>query len=516
MRGLIVVVSAFLMMAGGLLIALAPDTLSIVVVILMCGAIALGFFLGMLPTILYALAFKNARLSITETLSVQSAENWIAVFKVDNFFRNKNLDKVFNDYKNKIEAQKENDEIASDIEDYISEDMLYVLTWQGLVLQIPGTLTGLGILGTFFGLITGISSIGFSSMEAAIESITILLNGIELAFYTSIAGVILSIIFNIINRTAWNIMLREHVFFIDIFHKEVIPTVEEQSRIKNQSNMKKIISRLDRIPKEGGFSLSSPNHTNVSTAKEQALMPQILEGMKKGEFVFFLQPKVEFSSRKICSAEALVRWNHASLGIISPSVFMPLIEQNGYIVKMDALIWEQVCKKIREWIDAGKRPVPISINISKTDVLAMDIVGFFENMLTRYKIPPRALDLEIAKSAYVQNPDITKEVAGSLRRMGFKIIMDNFDGDFISVNMFENTEVDEINLNLKFIQENFESSVAEIFEKSRKLKLEMTAGCVENTEQLSVLNRNGCRTGQGYYFFSPMNTDEFEEALGQD
>lgn len=510
MKSSVIGTIAVMVIAGAMLITLAPDTLSIIVVSLMCAAIAVGMVIGIIPMILSAIGFKTARLSIKEMLGVQSAESWITVFKNDSLFRNKKLDKIFGEYKSKVEEQKDHDEIESDIEEYISEDVLYVRTWQGLVLQVPGTLTGLGILGTFIGLITGISGIGFSSVEATLESVTVLLNGIELAFYTSIAGVILSIAFNIINRIAWNTLLREHSYFIDTFHKEIIPSTEEQERLKNQLNMKRIISRLDRIPKSSDFSLSADGNMIVNSAKEQTMMPQIREGIKRGEFLFYVQPKMDLTTRKICGGEALVRWKHETLGLLTPASFVSLLEQNGYIVRLDSYIWEQVCRQIREWIDAGKRPVPISVNISKTDLLAMDVVAFFESMIAKYKIPPRSLDLEIAKNAYVQNPGITRETAGALRRLGFKVIMDGFDGDFISVNMLEDTEVDALNLDMRYMHYSDDSVIEEIFEKARKLKVELTVSCIENTEQLSLLTRNGCMIGQGYYFNKPMRAEEFE------
>ena len=135
-------------------------------------------------------------------------------------------------------------------------------------------------------------------------------------------------------------------------------------------------TRLDRIPKNPGFSLSMPGSSSVAVStNEQMLMSQIREGMKKGEFTFFLQPIIDLNTRKFVAAEALVRWNHETLGILPPSAFIPILEKNGYITKMDTHIWELVCQTIRRWIDAGIRPVPIALNLSKTDILAMDIPG---------------------------------------------------------------------------------------------------------------------------------------------
>lgn len=518
MKRFIVGAAALLMIAGGLLLSLAPDTLSMLILLVMCLFVILGFSIGLMPALLYGSGFRTARQNMEQALDVQSTETWIAVFKFETLFRQKTLDNLFKDYKNVVEQQKEDDEIVSDIEEYINEDVLSLRTWQGLLNQIPGTLTGLGILGTFIGLITGISSIGFSSVEAALESIAVLLGGIEAAFYTSISGVILSIIFNILNRMIWNSMLREYGLFVETFHKIVIPSVEEQTRKKQNRDIKSILSRLDRLPKNPGFSLSVGGSSMIGTAgaaaNEQILMPQITEGLKKGEFTFYLQPRVDLVTRKFVAAEALVRWNHEALGVLTPSSFVPILEKNGYITRMDAYIWETVCKTIRRWIDAGVRPVPVSLNLSKTDILAMDVAGFFEQMLEKYRIPPRALELEIAKNAYTQSPGTTAEVAGDLRRLGFKVIMDGFDGDYISVNMLENVETDALKLDLRFMSGQEENDLQAIFDQARKLNIEMMAEGIENTEQITILRKAGCAVGQGYYFYKPMSIEEFEKTSG--
>ncbi len=516
MRRFIIGTAAVLLVAGGLLISLAPDTLSMMILGVMCTIVVLGFILSLMPMLMFTNGFRTARQNVEQTLDVQSMETWIAVFRLESLFREKVLDAFFLEYKNKVEQQKEEDEIISDIEEFISEDILALQTWQGVVLQVPGVLTGLGILGTFVGLITGIQGIGFSSVEAALESISVLLGGIGTAFYTSISGVILSIVFNILNRMIWNYMLREHGLFINAFHKIVIPSAEDQIRIRDNRNMRTILQRLDRIPKQAGFSLASGGAVGEGTpaANEQALMQQIMEGMKRQEFIFYLQPRIDLNTKKYVAADALVRWNHERMGVLTPASFVPVLEKNGFITRLDTYVWERVCATIRGWIDQGVRPVPISLNLSKTDLLAMDVAAFFEGMLEKYRIPPRALELEIAKNAFIQSPGTTAEVAASLRQMGFKVVLDGFDGDYISLNMLDGVEVDALKLDLRFLQDQGLNSLQAIFEKAKKLNIEMTAEGIENTEQIANLKKAGCTVGQGYYFQKPMSIEDFE-SVGQ-
>ena len=126
----------------------------------------------------------------------------------------------------------------------------------------------------------------------------------------------------------------------------------------------------------------------------------IIRYIKKNEFIFLLQPQYELNTRKIIGAEALVRWNHPALGEISPAVFIPVLENNGYITKLDQKIWEDVCAMIRRWIDEGIKPLASSINVTKTDLLAMDVVEIFDELLKKYRIPPKYLNIDIAENAY--------------------------------------------------------------------------------------------------------------------
>ena len=138
---MIVSSAALLLTACCLLLSLAPDTLSMLILIVMFFVVVLGFFLGLMPSILYGNGFRNARNNIGQALDVQSTETWIAVFKMDILFRQKDLDNMFKEYKNHVERQKEEGEIVSDVEDYISEDVLsssrFRVFLQDLVSLVP-------------------------------------------------------------------------------------------------------------------------------------------------------------------------------------------------------------------------------------------------------------------------------------------------------------------------------------------------------------------------------------------
>ena len=514
MRRYIVLVAVIYLTAVGLLFSMAPDILSMLILGVMTGVLIFGFVTGIVPTISYAGGFNRCRKSIEDSLDVQSTESWLAVFNIENIFGQKELDAAFKDYKYTVEQQKNEDYILSDIEDYISEEFLSVRTWRGLTAQIPGTLTGLGILGTFIGLLSGIGSIEFSTVEAALESVSSLLAGIQMAFYTSVAGVILSILYNMLNHIIWNVMMREYDMFIDSFHKLVIPSADEQMRLRTGADLKEIVNRLDRIPKRPRFSLArTAEGESGLTSGEQTLMYQVAQGLENDEFVFYLQPAVELRTRKIVRAEALVRWQHNVLGLLPPSEFLPALERNGYITKLDTYIWESACATIRKWMDQGIRPVPITLNLSRMDIMAMDTAAFFDQMLSKYRIPPRSIELEIAQSVFVNNPVVVNETTAALRRKGFKVIMDGFDGDYIAVNMLNGVEADELKLDLHYIPANGNYTMDEIMNQAKKLGIEISAEEIENAEQVANLVNAECSVGQGSYLYDPMSLEEYEAIM---
>ena len=290
MRRLIYLLVIFILIGGIVLTAYAPDEISTVFIIIMEMVVFVGVFVGIFPLIQYFRAFETGLTNIERALEVQTSSTWTVITQIDDFFHQKTLDAIFHRYQDKIQSQRESGQVLSDIEDYINDDVLAMRSWQAVINQIPGTLTGLGILGTFIGLIVGIRGIGFSTVNSALSSVQTMLNGIQIAFYTSIAGVILSLIFNIILRITWNMLLRNMELFVDEFHKNVIPPLEEQIRYRERKEMKQITQLLERLPKNSGFSLAGGGGgaaaQSHNSGNEQILMPQILQGLKDGEFIF--------------------------------------------------------------------------------------------------------------------------------------------------------------------------------------------------------------------------------------
>ncbi len=518
MRRLIYILVVFILIGGIILTAYAPDDVSTVFIVMMEVIVFAGVILGIFPVLQYYRALEIGLENIERALEVQTSSTWSVMAQIEDFFHQRTMDDIFHDYQEKIQIQRDSGQVLTDIEDYLNEDVLALRSWQNIIAQIPGTLTGLGILGTFIGLIIGIRGIGFSSVEIALTSVQTLLSGIQVAFYTSIAGMILSLIFNITYRISWNMLRRNLGLFIDEFHKNVIPPVGDQIRYRDQKQAKQITELLERLPKNQGFSAAGGQLGGAAPAQnsgnEQILMPQILDGLRNGEFIFFLQTKYDLNTRKVIGGEALVRWNHGKLGMVSPSVFIPILENNGYITKLDRYIWESVCATIRRWIDSGIRPVPLAINATKTDVLAIDIAGFFEEMIKKYRIPPRCLEIEIAENAYLESPQSVLEAEARLRQAGFRVIVDGFNGDYISLSAIESLSADILKLDLRrFDGRQNQGALNAVFDQARRLKMSVAVEGIESMEQLSMLRKCGCSEGQGFYLSKPLPLKEFEAQI---
>lgn len=516
MKRVLVIISLSLFLAVGLLLSFAPDTIALLMTGLMVLVICWGYFFGIYPTLTYMNGFSNGRVKLEEAQYVQADSMWLVVAGMESLFQQKTLDKLFSEYRDKVTKQEDGESVVSDIVEYINEDALALRSWQNVIQQIPGTVTALGLLGTFVGLIIGISSIGFSTVEAALGSIEVLLSGIQTAFYTSIAGVIFSILFNLIYRLIWNSMLREMGLFVEEFHRNVMPSLDEQLRDKEQQNTRLIMEKLDRLSNRNPFEGSQSIGEGASLG-EHRLMPEIQEGLQRGEFIFHVQPRYDLNRKQVVAGEIFLRWNHREMGIVPAAYFLPLVERNGFVVRLDRYIWEEVCKTIRHWIDSGYRPLPLSVHVTKTDVLALELAECFDELIRKYRIPPRYLEIEIAENAYLECEEAVREVETMLRQRGFHIIVGGVRGDLNELTMLQTIHPDAIKVDLRNTQltnDHFKEGLQDVFEKINLLNIPVIAYGIESAAQVSVLRSCGCAEGQGIYFSKALPLEEFEDLAG--
>ena len=254
----------------------------------------------------------------------------------------------------------------------------------------------------------------------------------------------------------------------------------------------------------------------TSIEEEVLLLSEIQEALENDEFIFFLQPQCDIMKGKIVGAESLVRWRKSDKTMVSPGVFVPVMERNGFISDLDKYVWDKVCKWLRDVLDAGIEPVPISINVSRNDIFAIDVPKYLLYLLEKYNIPVKYLKVEITESAYAESNDKIIQTVKELREADFFVMMDDFGSGYSSLNMLKSVAVDVLKMDMRFleIKEGEASKGIGILESvvnmARQMQIPIVVEGVETQNQESMLLKMGCRYAQGYYYYKPMPVEDFE------
>ena len=248
--------------------------------------------------------------------------------------------------------------------------------------------------------------------------------------------------------------------------------------------------------------------------KEQMIVRDMEFALKDNQFTIFLQPIFRPETNEIVSAEALVRWFHPESGMISPGYFIPVFERNGFIVKLDRFVWECVCKFLRSRLDAGKKIVPISVNVSRLNFYSYDLLIFMLNLLKKYDLEPWMLKLEVTESAYTDNPQQLINIVNQFKDNGFPILMDDFGSGYSSLNMLKNIAIDVLKVDMAFVREIEHSERARtillmIIGLAKELGMGVVTEGVETQTQLDYITNMGSVDIQGYYFSKPLAVKDF-------
>ena len=260
--------------------------------------------------------------------------------------------------------------------------------------------------------------------------------------------------------------------------------------------------------------------------EKQLYAEQLIEAfpaaVREKQFKVYYQPKFDIrpDTPVLTSAEALVRWIHPELGIISPGSFIPLFEENGLIQQLDHYVWEEAARQIREWKDRLGYAVPVSVNVSRIDMNDPNIAETLTQLTEKYALSGRDILLEVTESAYTQDSAQIIETAQNLRSMGFQIEMDDFGTGYSSLNMIASLPIDALKLDMQFIRNAFREDgnthmLEVIIGISDYLSVPVIAEGVETQEQLHALKSLGCDIVQGYFFSKPVPAAEFEPFILQ-
>lgn len=248
---------------------------------------------------------------------------------------------------------------------------------------------------------------------------------------------------------------------------------------------------------------------------EQEIENTMQDALENGEMKLYLQPKCSTIHHGILGAEALVRWQNPSKGLIMPDTFIPLFEKNLFIIKLDMYMVECACKQLREWQDKDLRVVTISVNQSRDCLYQPGYVSKLIIILKKYNISPALIELEITERAFFDDEVALITIIEQLHDHGFKVVMDDFGAGYSSLNMLQDVLVDVLKIDKNFFRESINSErgkkvVRNVVAMANDLNIEVVAEGIETKEQLDFLKEIHCGSVQGYYFSKPIPTDLFE------
>lgn len=248
-------------------------------------------------------------------------------------------------------------------------------------------------------------------------------------------------------------------------------------------------------------------------------LDDINQAFDNNEFCFYLQPKCNAETGAIVGAEALARWNHPEYGLVSPGEFIPLLERESMVTRFDLFIWRSVCEMLSRWDGEGRNLVPVSVNVSMTDIEAIDVARVLGDLLDRFSIDARLLQVEITESAIAHNMDVVEETIRDLHARGIAVLMDDFGSAYSSLNMLKDINVDAIKLDMKFVDLNADNAakglkiIESVIDMAYQLRLSIIAEGAQTAEQVSKLRELGCMYIQGYYFYRPLTVGKMEDLL---
>ena len=253
---------------------------------------------------------------------------------------------------------------------------------------------------------------------------------------------------------------------------------------------------------------------------EDKLLENDMEtALASNQFQVYLQPQIDLETKKIVSAEALVRWIHPTKGIIPPFEFIPVFESNGFVTRLDTYVWEVAIKTITEWKKQSKIAVPIAINLSRMDIEREGVIEELFALMKKYKLDSDWIKTELTESIYLDNEKLLVEQMNKLKAFGFKIAIDDFGSGYSSLHTLKSMPVDILKIDKSFLGASAELEYQEeiilrdVIGMGKDLGLQIIMEGVENGEQAEFLEAIGCDIAQGYYYGKPMPIAEFEEAL---
>ena len=256
----------------------------------------------------------------------------------------------------------------------------------------------------------------------------------------------------------------------------------------------------------------------IEIREEKHIENEMQNALDSHEFCVYFQPKVSLGDTPyLMGAEALVRWIKNDT-IVSPAKFIPLFEKNGFIVKLDYYIMEQVCGKIKAWESLGYKDILVSVNMSRVHLTDPAFPDTLKSICDDYAISTSRIEIEITESAAFESLEVLTKVFDKLKKLGFHISIDDFGSGYSSLNMLKDLPADVLKIDRAFLTESANNKrandiISYVIKMARSLGMETICEGIETDDQVNLLRNLGCDMAQGYYYARPMASHAFEEIL---
>ncbi len=274
-----------------------------------------------------------------------------------------------------------------------------------------------------------------------------------------------------------------------------------------------------RAKSEGrnGFQFYS---TDMNTARlgELLLEHQLRGALERQELCLFYQPKVDARDGTLRSCEALLRWRHAEEGLLTPDRFLPAAEESGLIVPIGEWVIHEACRQVRSWLDAGRQPVRVAVNLSGQQFAHQNIVQLVRDALQEYRLPPQLLELELTETILMRDIERTLVILGELCALGVSLAIDDFGTGYSSLAYLRQFQVHTLKIDRSFVNDIQEGAndakiASAVIGLAHSLGLRVVAEGVETPLQQAFLANHACDYLQGYLFGKPEPADRFSERL---
>ncbi|MFC5465409.1 EAL domain-containing protein [Lederbergia graminis] len=254
---------------------------------------------------------------------------------------------------------------------------------------------------------------------------------------------------------------------------------------------------------------------DINSYKNFYLDRDLRKSIENNELVVYLQPRVDTFTGKLISAEALVRWEHPVWGLVSPSEFIPIAEDSGFINEIGDWVLEEVCHFIQSCEKKKITTIPISINISAQRFLRNDWKDKLIHILRKTNTDPNLLEFEITERTLIQYEQDVEAALKYIKGLGIKIALDDFGTGYSSLSYIKDFSIDTIKIDRSFISQIAKSCDVEVIIKTllymtKELKMNVVAEGVETEVQLDFLKQHGCKEIQGYIYSKPVTIEEFQ------